>query len=346
MREILQSTRYPFVQAPMAGAQDEQLAVAVCQAGGIGSLPAAMLNAEQLANQLQQLTMQVQGAPFNVNFFAHQPPQYCPQQAQQWLAVLQPIFAELGIDANHIPNSVERSPFDEAALQVIEYYRPAIVSFHFGLPEKRLLDAVRACGCKIIASATTLNEARYLEAQKIDGIIAQGWEAGGHRGWFLDKTLQSQSGTFALLPQLVQACQLPIIAAGGIVHHQTVQAALILGAAAVQCGTAFLLANEAKISAEHRVALMSSSAQNTAVTNIFSGGGARGIVTPLMQRLGIFNEYVPDFPLAGKYAAIIKQAAAEQDLMGYSSLWAGQNAPLAQTGSAAEIVARLVASCD
>lgn len=342
MRTLLSQLTTPLVQAPMAGAQDERLAIAVAQAGGLGSLPAAMLSPERLAQQLQTWQACVGNAPVNVNFFAHQETQVSDAKRQQWEKIFQPIATKLGIDVRQISSSAGRKPFDAEMLAVVQHYRPAVVSFHFGLPEKSLLDAVRATGARVMASATTLDEARYLAARKVDAIIAQGWEAGGHRGWFLNHDVQQQSGTFALLPQLVREFDIPIIAAGGISDSKTVQAALILGAAAVQVGTAFLLADEAIISAEHRAALTSAAAEHTAVTNLFSGGAARGIITPYMQQLGCLNEHALPFPHLGAYAAAMKQAAAEQGLTGYSSLWAGQNAPLVKEGRAAEIVQRLM----
>ncbi|XXQ67411.1 NAD(P)H-dependent flavin oxidoreductase [Neisseriaceae bacterium B1] len=342
MRVLLSQLSVPLIQAPMAGAQDEKLAIAVAQAGGLGSLPAAMLTPEQLAQQLQTWRETVGDAPVNVNFFAHQETSVSDAQRQQWEQIFQPIAEKLGINLQQIPISAGRKPFDSAMLKVVQHYRPAVVSFHFGLPEQSLLNAVKATGARILASATTLDEARFLAAQGVDAIIAQGWEAGGHRGWFLNHDVQQQSGIFALLPQLVRELDVPIIAAGGISNRQTVQAAFALGAVAVQAGTAFLLADEATILAEHRAALLSDAAEHTAVTNLFSGGAARGIVTPYMQQLGCLNEQALPFPHLGAYAAAMKQAAAAQGLAGYTSLWAGQNALLAKAGRVAEIVQRLM----
>ncbi|MDK4596468.1 nitronate monooxygenase [Kingella kingae] len=343
MQTLLSSLRHRFIQAPMAGAQDAQLAIAVCQAGGLGSLPAAMYSPEQLDAQLSTFRQAVGNAPVNVNFFAHETPNPSAEQVVRWQSALQPYCAELGVDLSQVALQDTRRPFDETMLPVLAKHRPAVVSFHFGLPSSPLLDAVRVTGAKILSSATTVREARYLAAQSIDGIIAQGWEAGGHRGWFLDKDdVATQSGTFALLPNIVCAVDLPVIAAGGIADCATVQAAFALGAAAVQSGTAFLLADEALTAPIHRAYLQSEQAACTAVSNIFTGGGARGIVTRWMRELGYMHPNALPFPLAGVYFAALRQAAQNAGCHEFNSFWAGQNAPLCQTGSAAQIIQNLM----
>lgn len=245
MIDVLSELRHPIIQAPMAGVQGARLAAAVCRAGALGSLPAGMLSAEQLADSLAALHAESGGAPYNVNFFVHTTPTISAEQQAAWLSLLQPYFDELGINPADIVQNSGRQPFDEAALQVVETYRPAVISFHFGLPGPKLLRAVKATGAQVWSSATTVAEARWLAAHGADAVIAQGWEAGGHRGWFLSNDVSRQTGTFALLPQTVRAIDIPVIAAGGIADATGVRAAMALGAVAVQAGTAFLLADEA-----------------------------------------------------------------------------------------------------
>lgn len=341
MHTILSRLKFPIVQAPMAGVQDADLTVAVSLAGGLGSLPAAMLTPETLAAELEKIQGRLNGLPYNVNFFAHRNPPPEAAHNTEWLALLQPYFAELGISTDNLPSAARR-PFDENALRLIERYRPPVVSFHFGLPEPPLLNAVKAAGAKIFASATTVAEARWLEQNGADAVIAQGWEAGGHRGWFLSHDIQTQSGLFALLPQIVRTVALPVVAAGGIVNATTSRAAFALGAAAIQAGTAFLLADEARTSAAHRAALQSPSAADTAVSNLFSGGAARGIRNRLMKELGGLHSAAPPFPAASAAAGALKAAAEARGCYDFSPFWAGQNASLAQAGSAGQIMQRLL----
>src|SRR6185503_3536599 len=275
----------PVVQAPMAGVQLSALAVAVRNAGGLGSLPCAMLTPEALRKELGALKAGTR-KPYNVNFFCHTPPAPSREREAAWRALLAPYYREYGIDPESIPAGPGRAPFTAEAAEVLAEFRPAVVSFHFGLPTKELLARVHAPGAKILASATTVDGARWLETQGVDAIIAQGNEAGGHRGNFLASELTTQVGTFSLLPQIVRAVRLPVIAAGGIADAQGVAAALALGAAGVQVGTAYLLCPEATTSAVHRAALKSEAARHTALTNVFTGRPARGIVNRVMRELG------------------------------------------------------------
>jgi nitronate monooxygenase len=234
-----------------------------------------------------------------------------------------------------------RAPFGTEAADVLDDFKPAVVSFHFGLPPADLLARVRAVGSKIFSSATTVDEARWLETQGIDGIIAQGFEAGGHRGMFLSDDLSTQVGTFALLPQIVHSVAIPVVAAGGIVDAKGVAAAMALGAAGVQVGTAYLLCPEATTSAVHREALRSEAARHTAVTNLFSGRPARGIVNRLMRELGPISAAVPDFPLAASALAPLRAKAEGQHLGDFSPLWSGQNASGCREIPAAELTRSL-----
>jgi nitronate monooxygenase len=265
----------PVIQAPLVGVQDSQLALAVCAAGGLGSLPAAGLSLEQLRSELSTLKAGTD-RPWNVNFFAHTPPTPDPVRETAWRQALLPYYREFGIDPESIPAGAGRMPFGHAAADLIDEFRPAVVSFHFGLPANDLLQRVRASGAQIIASATTVDEARWLEAHGVDAVIAQGLEAGGHRGHFLTDDLTKQMGTFTLLPQIVAAVRCPVIATGGIVDAASAGAARALGAAAIQAGTVYMLCPEAITSPLHRAALQAAGAEHTALTSLFTGRPARG----------------------------------------------------------------------
>lgn len=332
----------PVIQAPMAGAQVSQLAIAVSNAGGLGSLPCAMLSPEQIRTELKAIKSAT-NRPYNVNFFCHTPPTPDAQREAQWRALLGPYYKEYGIDPNAIPAGPGRAPFSAEAADILEEFRPAVVSFHFGLPSAQLLARVRRLGAKILSSATTVEEARWLEAQGVDAIIAQGNEAGGHRGNFLSSDITTQVGTFALLPQVVRAVKLPVIAAGGIADAQGVAAALALGAAGVQVGTAYLLCPEATISAVHRAALKSEAARHTALTNVFTGRPARGIVNRVMRDLGAMHSAVPEFPLATTAIAPLRAKAEKEGRGDFSPLWSGQNATGCREIPAAELTRSLAA---
>ena len=339
----------PIIQAPMAGVQDHRLAVAVSSAGGLGSLPAAMLSLDALKSELTQLCAKTD-KPYNINFFCHTQPVFSEVREATWRAALKPyyneFFGELGLDINNIPTGPGRAPFSYEAADVLEAFKPAVVSFHFGLPAADLLARVKSWkrwGCKIISSATTVEEALWLESQGVDAVIAQGLEAGGHRGHFLSPDLTQQMGTFVLLPQIVRAVKIPVIAAGGIADASGVQAALALGASAVQIGTAYLLCDEATTSRIHRAALKSVSAQHTALTNLFTGRPARGIVNRLMRELGAVSDKSPDFPLATGAVAPLRVAAEKAGSGDFSPLWSGQNASGCREISA-EALTRLLTS--
>ena len=333
----------PIIQAPMAGSQDHRLAAAVSNAGGLGSLPAAMLSLDALHAELSALQTATAG-PYNVNFFCHTPPVPDAQQLERWHTALAPYYREFGLDPTQIPSGAGRVPFSADAADVLEAFKPAVVSFHFGLPAPALLQRVKAWGSLVLSSATTVQEALWLQAHGADAIIAQGLEAGGHRGMFLSDELSTQLGTFALLPQIVQAVQLPVIAAGGIAHASGVQAAKALGASGVQVGTAYLCSQEATTSALHRTALQSPTAQHTALTNLFSGRPARGIVNRLMRELGPLSEQAPAFPLATAGMAPLRAAAEARGSADFSPLWSGQNASGCRSASAQDITRELIAA--
>jgi nitronate monooxygenase len=316
----------------------------VSSAGGLGSLPCAMLGADALRSELQAIRAQTD-RPFNLNFFCHVTPEPDATEAQAWLALLAPYYAELDVAATGASGPARR-PFNEETAALVSEFKPPVVSFHFGLPAPALLDAVRATGAKILASATTLEEALWLEAQGVDAIIAQGAEAGGHRGMFLTEDISTQVGTFALLPQVVAAVKVPVIAAGGIADARGVRAVLDLGAVAAQVGTAYLLCPEATTSAVYRAALRSEAARTTALTNLYSGRPARGIVNRLMRELGPMHAAAPRFPLATPGIAPLRAKAEQAGSGDFSPLWAGQNATGCKVISAADLtreLARLVA---
>lgn len=330
----------PIVQAPMAGAQGSALAIAVAEAGGLGSLPCAMLSLDQARTEID-VFQQRTSKPLNVNFFCHVPPQADPRREAAWKKRLGVYYAEFGIDPASIPAGPGRAPFDEKFCELMLEKKPAVLSFHFGLPDKRLLDRARSCGAKIIASATTVAEARRLEDAGCDAIIAQGNEAGGHRGIFLSEDVSSQPGTFALVPQVADAVKLPVIAAGGISDGRGVAAALMLGAAAAQIGTAYLLCPEAKISAIHRAALKQARDDKTALTNLFTGRPARGLLNRFMKEQGPMNPAAPKFPLATSAVAPLRAKAEAQGSGDFSPLWAGQAASLAREMPAGELTRKL-----
>lgn len=332
----------PIIQAPMAGVQGSALAVAVSNAGGLGSLPCAMLSLDAMRNELGAIKTQT-GKPFNVNFFCHAPPALSDEREAAWRATLSPYYKEYGIDADTIPVGPGRAPFSSEAADVLEEFKPPVVSFHFGLPSAELLAHVRALGAKILCSATTVEEARWLEAQGIDAIIAQGLEAGGHRGIFLSEDLSTQVGTFALLAQIVREVRLPVIAAGGIADAKGVAAAMAHGAAGVQVGTTYLLCPEATTSAVHRSALKSEAARHTALTNLFTGRPARAIVNRVMRELGPLGTATPAFPLAVGAIVPLRAKAEAQGSGDFSPLWSGQNASGCKEVPAADLTRELAA---
>ncbi|MGR8918340.1 MAG: NAD(P)H-dependent flavin oxidoreductase [Gammaproteobacteria bacterium] len=335
----------PLLQAPMAGVQDAALALAVANAGALGAVPAAMLDGDGLERTFRALDGAGADA-LNVNFFCHETPPVDASAMARWRAALAPYYAELGVDPAAATGGPARTPFDADAAALVRQYRPAVVSFHFGLPAPALLGEVRAAGALVLSSATTVAEARWLAGHGVDAVIAQGLEAGGHRGHFLDADLSRQAGTFALLPQVVAAVDVPVIAAGGIADAAGVAAALRLGAAAVQVGTAFLCAAEATTSAVHRQALAAPGAAHTALTNVFSGRPARGIVNRAMRELGPMSPTTPAFPLATGAIAPLRAAAEALGSGEFSPLWAGQNARGCRAAPAAEIVGALAAGFD
>jgi nitronate monooxygenase len=329
----------PVIQAPMAGSQGSALAIAVCGAGGLGSLPCAMLDAQAIRREIAAIRAAGIPGAFNLNFFCHRPPVADAAREATWRSALEPYYREFGLDLAAVPAGAGRIPFDASSAALVEELRPRVVSFHFGLPDEPLLARVHASGARILASATTVDEALWLEERGVDAVIAQGLEAGGHRGHFLSDDLGLQAGTFALLPQVVRALRIPVIAAGGIADRAGVEAALRLGASMVQVGTAFLCCPEATTTAIHRRALTSAAARHTALTRLISGRPARAIVNRLMREVA--DESAPAFPLATAAIAPLRAAAEAQGSDDFSPLSCGQNASRCRAIPAAEVTRAL-----
>ena len=328
----------PLVQAPMAGAQDAALSIAASRAGALGSLPCALLDAAGVARELAAIRAATD-RPFNVNFFGHTPP--IPDAAREaaWRALLAPYYRELDLDPARVPAGAGRAPFTAEVADVVGDFRPAVVSFHFGLPAPDLLARVRSWGSAIISSATTVEEARWLARRGVDAIVVQGNEAGGHRGNFLTDDLTTQLGTLDLLRRVTRAVSVPVIAAGGMASAEGVASAFAAGAAGVQLGTVFLLCPEATTSAVHRAAVKSGAP--TALTNLFTGRPARGIVNRLMRELGAMNAATPEFPLATAAVAPLRAAAEARGRGDFSPLWCGEDATGCGEIPAGELIRQL-----
>ncbi|MBA2519534.1 MAG: nitronate monooxygenase [Chloroflexia bacterium] len=330
----------PIIQAPMAGAVGEAMAIAVSEAGGLGSLPCAMLSPDEARTALGQVRERTT-RPINLNFFCHQPPRHNPERERAWQQRLTPYYLELGIDLDLSVATPSRTSFDAALCDVVVELAPTIVSFHFGLPDKQLLDRIKTTGAKLMSSATTVEEARWLEQAGCDAIIAQGAEAGGHRGMFLTSNVSTQIGTMALVPQVVDAVSVPVIAAGGIADARGIVAAFALGASAVQMGTAYLRCPETLISPLHRQALAQARDDQTVLTNVFTGRPARALVNRLVREVGPISNLAPDFPGAAAAVMPLRLAAEPAGADDFSFMLSGQAAPLGLDLPAAELTRQL-----
>ena len=333
----------PIIQAPMAGASGAEMAVAVSEAGGLGSLPCALLTVEKARAEIGVIRQRT-SRPLNVNFFCHSTPEPDAGREQAWRSRLAPYRAELGADPSTDASGPDRAPFGHDMCDLLEEYEPEVASFHFGLPEPRLLDRVKALGCKVLGSATTVEEARWLADRGCDAVIAQGYEAGGHRGMFLTDAVESQPGTMALVPQVVDAIDVPVVAAGGIADGRGIAAAHALGASGVQIGTAYLLTSESTVSGLHRIALGSARDDGTALTNVFTGRPARGLVNRIVREIGPISPDAPAFPTAGGAMTPLRAAAEAAGSSEFSPLWSGQAASLSRSGGARELTRELAAS--
>jgi nitronate monooxygenase len=332
-------TELPIVVAPMAGAMDAELVIAAAQGGALGSLPCAMLSAEEAREQVNIIRQRV-SAPINLNFFCHKPVQVDALEAR-WKERLAPYYREYGLDPAAPVHAPNRAPFDAATCEIVEELRPEVVSFLFGLPEKTLLSRVKAAGSVVMACATTVKEAVWLEERGADAVIAQGTEAGGHRGMFLTNNIDEQVGTFALVPQVVDAVKVPVIACGGIADGRGIAAAFALGAAGVQLGSAYLRCPESKVSALARAGLAQARDDNTVMTNVMTGGPARGVANRLIRELGPMSDDAPSYPHAATALAPLKGAAEKQGKLDFTILWAGQAMGLGREIPAAELTRAL-----
>ena len=336
-------TESPIVQAPMAGVMGTELVVAACEGGALGSLPCGMISAATARDQLQIIRQRV-SAPVSMNFFCHTVAPADPARETIWRGRLAAYYREYGLDPSAPVTAAARAPFDAAMCELVEDMKPEVVSFHFGLPEASLLQRVKAAGCRVIASATIVPEAVWLEQRGVDAIIAQGAEAGGHRGMFLTDDISTQPGLFALLPQVVDAVKVPVIAAGGIADGRGIAAALALGAAGVQIGTAYLRCPECKVSAPGRAALAGAKDNSTAITNVMTGRPARGVINRLMRDIGPVSADAPAFPHAATALGPLKAAAETLGRIDFTNLWAGQAVRLGCELPAAELTRTLAAS--
>lgn len=332
----------PLIQAPMAGVATPELAAAVTNAGALGSLGIGPSSVDQARRMIEQ-TRALTSGPFNINLFCHAPAQPDAAREGAWLQYLRPLFDEVGVplpaslDVGY-PSFVE----DDAMLQLLLEQRPAVVSFHFGLPAADRIAALRQAGICLLATATNLHEARQIEQAGLDGIVAQGIEAGGHRGMFDPHSADEQWSTAVLVRQLVHSCTLPVIAAGGIMDGQGIRAMLELGAAAAQLGTAFILCPESSANAGYRQMLRSPCAQRTRLTAGISGRPARGMLNRLIEHVEAAGSPLPaGYPMAYAAAKQLNAAASQQANHEFAAHWAGMGAPLARELPAAELVAEL-----
>lgn len=335
--------RYPIIQAPMAGVSTPQLAAAVSNAGGLGSVAVGHVGAEQAARLISQ-TRSLTDRPFNVNVFCHAPATHRAADDQAWLEALGPHFAEFGANPPRELREIYATFVnDDDMLELFLKERPALVSFHFGLPAQERVDALKAASIKIAACATSLEEALAIQAAGADLIVAQGYEAGGHRGVF-DGRQDLRLGTMALVRLIVSKTKLPVVAAGGIMDGSGIRAAMELGACGAQLGTAFVLAPETSANPAYRAMLRSERAWHTHVTSVISGRPARGIYNRFMREMeqpGVAA--VAAYPMAYDAGKALHEAAAAQGNFEFGAMWAGQGAPLARDMPAADLVAALVA---
>ena len=333
-------TEFPIVLAPMAGVMDADLVIAAAQGGALGSLPCAMLTAEKAREQVNIIRQRV-SAPVNMNFFCHKAVDADPQREAGWKQRLAAYYRELGLDPAAPVNAANRAPFDAAMCELVEELKPEVVSFHFGLPDQALLRRVKAAGCIVISSATIVREAIWLEENGADAIIAQGAEAGGHRGMFLTENIAEQPGTFALVPQVVDAVRVPVIAAGGIADGRGIAAAFALGASGVQIGSAYLRCPESKVIAPARAAFAQAFDDSTVITNVMTGRPARGVANRVMREVGPISADAPAFPHAATGLGPLKAAAEKLGKVDFTNLWAGQAVRMGREMPAAELTRAL-----
>jgi nitronate monooxygenase len=336
-------TEFPIVLSPMAGAMDTELAIAAAQGGALGSLPCAMISVDKAREQFNIIRQRI-SAPLNMNFTCQQMVEADAALMARWKLRLAPYYEELGLDPTAPLAVSNRAPFDAAMCELVEELKPEVVSFHYGLPDQTLVRRVKEAGCLVMSSATIVREAVWLEQHGVDVIIAQGAEAGGHRGMFLTDDIAEQPGTFALVPQVVDAVKVPVIAAGGIADGRGIAAAFALGAAGVQIGTAYLRCPESGLSAPARVALAEARDDGTVITNVMTGRPARGVVNRAMRELGPVSPDAPAFPHSATALGPLKAAAEKLGKVDFTNLWAGQALRLGREMPAEELTRALAAS--
>lgn len=331
--------KIPVVQAPMAGTATPELAAAVSSAGALGSLGLASSTVDE-ARQAIRHTRELTSAPFNANFFCHRPARPDPTRETVWLRYLAPLFAEFDAEppkalAAPYPSFLENTAMQDMVLEE----RPAIVSFHFGVPPADVITRYKEAGIVLMATATKLSEAQAIEEAGLDFVVAQGWEAGGHRGVFIPDDHDRELTTMSLLTLLGQRCKLPIIAAGGIMDGAGIRAVRRLGACAAQMGTAFVACPESAASDAYRQALISRDALHTQFTATVSGRPARIIKGRIHKEIDTPGRPIlPDFPICYSAAKALQRVAAEKGNHDFASHWAGQGAPLSRSMPAAELV--------
>ncbi|AOE85059.1 NAD(P)H-dependent flavin oxidoreductase [Pseudomonas sp. TCU-HL1] len=330
---------HPIIQAPMVGVSTPALAAAVSNAGALGSIGIGASTPAQARAMLAE-TRALTRRPINVNLFCHQPTVADPRREAAWLEHLRPLFAEFGAEPPATIREIYKSFLDDPQMvQMLLDERPAVVSFHFGLPPQDWINALKAAGIRLLASATTLEEARRVEAAGVDAIVAQGIEAGGHRGVFEPEKGDAGIGTLALVRLIARQSRLPVIAAGGIMDGQGIRAALALGAQGAQLGTAFVACPESAANAAYRAALKSDRAHDTRITAAISGRPARGMVNRLWTDLDTPSApALPGYPNTYDAAKALHAAASARGCNDFAVQWAGQGAPLAREMPAAELV--------
>ncbi|HEY0220046.1 MAG TPA: nitronate monooxygenase family protein [Afipia sp.] len=332
----------PIVQAPMAAVQDVDVMIGAAQGGALASLPCAMLAVEKMREQIGIFRQRV-SASVNMNFFCHTAVEADPAREAIWRKRLAAYYEELGLNPDATVHAANRAPFSAQACELVEELKPEIVSFHFGLPDNALMKRVKAAGCLVVGCATIVKEAVWLEQNGADAIIAQGAEAGGHRGMFLTDDIARQPGTFALVPQVADAVRVPVIAAGGIADGRGIAAAFALGAAGVQIGTAYLRTSESKVTPAGRAALASANDNATAITNVMTGRPARGVFNRLMREVGPMSPDAPAFPHAATALLPLKTAAEKLGRVDFTNLWAGQSVAMGRDMAAVDLTRVLAA---
>ncbi|MES2173705.1 MAG: nitronate monooxygenase [Pseudomonadota bacterium] len=334
---------HPIIQAPMAGVSTPEMAAAVSNAGALGSISVGAVDTSAARTMIEAVRARTD-RPFNVNLFVHAPARARPALEQRWIDALAPLFGEYGAQPPPSLREIYRSfAEDDAMLAMLINARPAVVSFHFGLPDRWRIDRLKAAGCLLLASVTNLDEALAAKAAGIDAVVAQGFEAGGHRGMFDPDGPDDSLGTIALTRLLVERAGLPVIAAGGIMDGRGVQAAIDLGAVAAQLGTAFIACPESSADTAYRAALFSPAAAHPVMTRVVSGRPARCLPNRFTAWGQQSDRQPPDYPIAYDAGKALNQAAKAAGEGGYGAQWAGQCAPLARELPAADLVELLVA---